>query len=95
MRHADIRTTFNIYGDVITNEMAQAHSKVVRMAIPRAIIAPGFSEAGQPRAHPKSSRIVFSWISFQTSLSEAARLEQATRAAHLIGEKIFILLLAS
>jgi integrase len=36
MRHADIRTTFNIYGDVITNEMAQAHSKVVRMAIPRA-----------------------------------------------------------
>jgi integrase len=34
MRHADIRTTFNIYGDVVTNEMAQAHSKVVRLAIP-------------------------------------------------------------
>jgi integrase len=36
MRHADIRTTFDIYGDVITNEMAQAHSKVARLAIPRA-----------------------------------------------------------
>jgi len=33
MRHADIRTTMNIYGDVVTDEMAQAHSKVVRMAI--------------------------------------------------------------
>ena len=36
MRHADIRTTLNMYGDVVTNEMAQAHSKVVRMAMPRA-----------------------------------------------------------
>jgi integrase len=36
MRHADIRTTLNIYGDVVTNEMAQAHSKVVRLAIPKA-----------------------------------------------------------
>jgi integrase len=36
MRHADIRTTFNIYGDVVTNEMAPAHSKVVRLAIPKA-----------------------------------------------------------
>ena len=35
MRHADIRTTFNIYGDVVTNEMAQTHSKVVRLAIPK------------------------------------------------------------
>ena len=33
MRHADIRTTMNIYGDVVTDEMAQAHSKVVRLAI--------------------------------------------------------------
>jgi integrase len=33
MRHADIRTTLNIYGDVVTDEMAQAHSKVVRLAI--------------------------------------------------------------
>jgi integrase len=35
MRHAHIRTTFNIYGDVVTNEMAQAHSKVVRLALPK------------------------------------------------------------
>jgi integrase len=28
MRHSDIRTTMNIYGDVVTDEMAQSHSKV-------------------------------------------------------------------
>ena len=33
MRHADIRTTMNIYGDVVTDEMAKAHSKVVEMAL--------------------------------------------------------------
>jgi integrase len=36
MRHADIRTTFNIYGNVITNEMAEANSKIVRMVLPSA-----------------------------------------------------------
>jgi integrase len=36
MRHADIRTTLNIYGDVVTDEMAQAHSRVVRLAMPKA-----------------------------------------------------------
>src|ERR1022692_1686879 len=36
MRHADIRPTLNIYGNVVTNEMAQANSKVVRLAIPKA-----------------------------------------------------------
>jgi integrase len=36
MRHSDIRTTLNVYGDVVTDEMAQAHSKVVRLAIPKA-----------------------------------------------------------
>lgn len=35
MRHADIRTTMNIYRDVVTDEMAKAHSKVVRMALPK------------------------------------------------------------
>lgn len=35
MRHSDIRTTLNVYGDVVADEMAQAHSKVVRLAIPR------------------------------------------------------------
>jgi integrase len=36
MRHADVRTTMNTYGDVVTDEMTQASSKVVRLAIPRA-----------------------------------------------------------
>jgi hypothetical protein len=35
IRHSDMRTTLNVYGDVVTDEMAQSHSKVVRMAIPR------------------------------------------------------------
>jgi len=33
MRHADIRTTMNTYGDVVTDEMAQAGGKVARLAI--------------------------------------------------------------
>jgi len=33
MRHASITTTMNIYGDVVTSEMAQAHSKVVHLAL--------------------------------------------------------------
>lgn len=36
MRHADIRTTMNLYGDVVTDEMREAHSKVVRIALARA-----------------------------------------------------------
>ena len=35
MRHSDIRTTMNVYGDVVTNEMQEAHSKVVKMTLPR------------------------------------------------------------
>ena len=35
MRHSDIQATMNVYGDV-TDEMRQAHAKVVRMALPRA-----------------------------------------------------------
>ena len=34
-----IRTTLNIYGDVVTDEMAQAHSKVVGLPLPRKVIA--------------------------------------------------------
>lgn len=34
MRHADIRTTFNIYGDVVTDEMTTASGKVARLAFP-------------------------------------------------------------
>ena len=33
MRHADISTTMNIYGDVVTNEMAVASAKVARLAL--------------------------------------------------------------
>lgn len=33
MRHADIRTTMNVYGDVVTDEMAQAQTKVVGVAL--------------------------------------------------------------
>lgn len=33
MRHADIRTPMNVYGDIVTDETEQAHSKVVRMAL--------------------------------------------------------------
>ena len=33
MRHADIRTTMNIYGDVVTDEMAVALGKVTRLAL--------------------------------------------------------------
>jgi len=34
MRHADIRTTMNVYGDAATAEMRQASEKVARMALP-------------------------------------------------------------
>jgi len=33
MRHSDIRTTMNIYGDVVTDEMQQAQAKVAKLAI--------------------------------------------------------------
>jgi integrase len=33
MRHADIRTTMNVYGDVVTDEMAVASSKVAGLAL--------------------------------------------------------------
>jgi integrase len=34
MRHSDIRTTINIYGDVVTDEMSSAAGKVSRIAFP-------------------------------------------------------------
>jgi hypothetical protein len=33
MRCADIRTTMNIYGDAVTADMAEAHGKIVRLAL--------------------------------------------------------------
>jgi hypothetical protein len=32
LRHADIRTTMNIYGDVVTDEMTTAGIKVAQLA---------------------------------------------------------------
>ncbi len=37
MRHADMKTTMNVYGDVVTDEMSQAHSKIVNLALSRAL----------------------------------------------------------
>ncbi len=33
MRHADIRTTMNIYGDVFSPEMTEAQNKIVDLAL--------------------------------------------------------------
>ena len=33
MRHADIRTTMNVYGDADTADMAEAHGKIVGLAL--------------------------------------------------------------
>ena len=33
MRHADIRTTMNIYGDVVTDDMVAASGKVAALAL--------------------------------------------------------------
>lgn len=33
MRHSDIRTTMNVYGDVVTDQESQAHAKVVNLAL--------------------------------------------------------------
>ena len=35
MRHADIRTTMNVYGDAITADLAEAHGKIVGLALNR------------------------------------------------------------
>jgi integrase len=34
MRHADIRTTMNIYGKTMEKSKREAHSKVVRLVLP-------------------------------------------------------------
>ena len=33
MRHTDIRTTMNVYGDVITNQESEALGKIARLAL--------------------------------------------------------------
>jgi integrase len=34
MRHSDVRTTMNVYGDAASTEMAEAQAKIVRLALP-------------------------------------------------------------
>lgn len=34
MRHADIRTTMNVYGKAMDESEREAHSKVVRLVLP-------------------------------------------------------------
>jgi integrase len=38
MRHADIRTTMNVYGDVVTDEMREAQERVVKLALPESLV---------------------------------------------------------
>jgi integrase len=33
MRHSEIRTTMNVYGDAVTPDMAEAHGKIVGLAL--------------------------------------------------------------
>jgi integrase len=35
MRHADIRTTMNVYGDAATADMRNAHEKVAKLVLPQ------------------------------------------------------------
>lgn len=35
MRHSDIRTTMNVYGEAVTADMQEAHRKIVRIALPK------------------------------------------------------------
>jgi integrase len=37
MRHTDIRTTMNVYGDAVSEDMRSAHEKVVRLAMPKGL----------------------------------------------------------
>ena len=46
MRHADIRTTMNIYCDVVTDEMSQAREKVVQMVLPKKALNGGEMAGG-------------------------------------------------
>lgn len=41
LRHADVRTTLNIYTQAVSDQKRQAHSKVVRMVLPNKVRATG------------------------------------------------------
>jgi integrase len=46
MRHSDIRTTMNIYGDAASADMQKAHSKIVRLAMQSGLTAGESAGAG-------------------------------------------------
>jgi hypothetical protein len=52
MRHADIRTTMNIYGDVVTDEMATAGVKIAQIA---------FQGIGA-RTERKEAKLLIYWL---------------------------------
>jgi len=41
LRHADVRTTLNIYTQALSEQKRQAHSKVVRMVLPEKVRVTG------------------------------------------------------
>ena len=52
MRHADIRTTFNIYGDVVTDEMTTASSKVAQPTVGGSVTFTATVAPAGPRYQP-------------------------------------------
>ena len=40
LRHADIRTTMNVYTQAMTEQKRQAHTKIVRLVLNTNLIAP-------------------------------------------------------
>jgi site-specific recombinase XerD len=41
LRHADVRTTLNIYTQALSEQKRQVHSKVVRMVLPEKVRVTG------------------------------------------------------
>ena len=50
MRHSDIRTTMNVYGDLVDNRMKEAHSKVAALV---------FTSTAPEKGDPKSAK---TWV---------------------------------
>jgi integrase len=43
MRHGDIRTTMNVYGSIVTDQVLTAHRKVVSMALSDSKVIPSLA----------------------------------------------------
>ena len=54
MRHSDIRTTMNIYGDAATEDMREAHNKIVRLALQTVSTA--------RKRHGRASNLLKEWL---------------------------------